>query len=139
MIDFAERVRQHLRMASNRRERESPALLKLLVVEIERLRAERDQARKIISLRVEKIEGLETEIELLRAGKTKHDGDCTIYAALMNERPEDGICTCGFGQQQIWKGRDYKQMYSKERKATFPVVSDAEVKAKREFIEKHFK
>lgn len=28
-----------------------------------------------------------------------HDGDCTIYAALRNHRPEDGICTCGYAHE----------------------------------------
>ena len=41
----------------------------------------------------------------------KHDGDCTIYAALCNGRPEDGICTCGFGRQQVFRG-DRSEMYS---------------------------
>lgn len=51
-----------------------------------------------------------------RADRTRHDGDCTIYASLNNGRPYDGICTCGFGWQQIRKG-DYSQIYSKEREA----------------------
>jgi len=44
---------------------------------------------------------------------TKHAGDCAIYSSLYNGRPEDGICTCGYG----WKLRrkqDWSQMYSKE-------------------------
>jgi len=33
--------------------------------------------------------------------KTRHDGDCTIYASLVNEdMPEAGICTCGFGHER---------------------------------------
>jgi len=43
--------------------------------------------------------------------KTKHDGDCTIYASLDNENPEDGICTCGYGHQR--RG-DESEMYSRE-------------------------
>ena len=47
--------------------------------------------------------------------KTNHDGDCTIYFALINERPEDGICTCGYGLQvkREHLGDDI-QMYSPE-------------------------
>lgn len=48
--------------------------------------------------------------------QTKHDGDCTIYASLVNERPTDGICTCGYGLEQKRKS-DYSQMYSEERLA----------------------
>jgi len=46
--------------------------------------------------------------------KTRHDGDCTIYASLINGNPEDGICTCGYGHQLKRRG-DYSEMYSKER------------------------
>ena len=45
--------------------------------------------------------------------KKQHDGDCTIYALLMNGNPENGICTCGYGWEQVRKG-DWSQMYSKE-------------------------
>ncbi len=44
---------------------------------------------------------------------TKHSGDCTIYASLINNRPEDGICTCGYGLQQKREG-DFSQIYSNE-------------------------
>lgn len=42
-----------------------------------------------------------------------HSGDCTIYSALANGRPEDGICTCGFGWRRKRAG-DESEMYSKE-------------------------
>lgn len=45
--------------------------------------------------------------------KTRHNGDCAIYASLVNERPEDGICTCGYGVQCMREGND-SEMYSKE-------------------------
>jgi len=46
--------------------------------------------------------------------KTRHDGDCSIYACLENiDMPEAGICTCGYGHQQKYKG-DGSKMYSKE-------------------------
>ncbi len=32
---------------------------------------------------------------------TQHDGDCTIYASLHNDNLDDGICTCGYGHQEI--------------------------------------
>lgn len=44
-----------------------------------------------------------------------HSGDCTIYSALANDAPEDGICTCGYG---LGYGRSSaghaSRMYSKE-------------------------
>ena len=43
-----------------------------------------------------------------------HAGDCTIFAALMNGSPEDGICTCGYGRERVRHG-DRSEMYSEER------------------------
>lgn len=48
--------------------------------------------------------------------ETGHAGDCTIYAALCNDHPTDGICTCGYGWRLARKG-DLSQMYSQEREA----------------------
>ncbi len=45
--------------------------------------------------------------------KTRHDGDCSIYASLDNNIPEAGICTCGYGHQLMGQ-EDYSQMYSEE-------------------------
>jgi hypothetical protein len=45
--------------------------------------------------------------------KMRHDGDCSIYVSLDNQRPEAGICTCGYGHQLTWQA-DYSEMYSKE-------------------------
>jgi len=46
--------------------------------------------------------------------KTRHDGDCTIYASLCNENMlEAGICTCGYGREQVQRCK-YGEMYSKE-------------------------
>lgn len=44
----------------------------------------------------------------------QHSGDCTIYRLMMNGRPADGICTCGYGWQLVRRG-DYSEMYSDER------------------------
>lgn len=53
--------------------------------------------------------------------KTKHDGDCSIYSALLNSTPEDGICTCGYAHERqpemFETGRTaewYTLMYSEE-------------------------
>ena len=46
--------------------------------------------------------------------KTRHDGDCSIYASLDNYGvPEAGICTCGYGHRLCGLGDD-SQMYSEE-------------------------
>ena len=45
--------------------------------------------------------------------KTRHDGDCSIYASLDNNIPEAGVCTCGYGHQLRGQA-DYSQRYSKE-------------------------
>lgn len=45
--------------------------------------------------------------------KTKHDGDCTIYAVLDNGNPTDGICTCGYGADMRRKC-NYDYIYSQE-------------------------
>jgi hypothetical protein len=44
-----------------------------------------------------------------------HDGDCSIYASMVNQCPEDGICTCGYGHQ-MRRECDYSHMYSDERR-----------------------
>jgi len=44
---------------------------------------------------------------------TRHYGDCTIYSSLINGNPEDGICVCGYGWQEAYKG-DSSYMYSAE-------------------------
>ena len=47
--------------------------------------------------------------------KTRHDGDCSIYASLSNiSMPEAGICTCGFAHQEKIKGDGSEDMYSRE-------------------------
>jgi len=45
--------------------------------------------------------------------KTKHDGDCSIYATLDNGRVEDGICICGYGLERLRNG-DSSEMYSED-------------------------
>jgi hypothetical protein len=48
---------------------------------------------------------------------TKHLGDCTIHRSLINQSPEDGICTCGYGWSLVRRDADWSQMYSAERTA----------------------
>lgn len=43
-----------------------------------------------------------------------HAGDCTIYSALINGTPMDGICTCGYGRECERRG-DFSQKISNER------------------------
>ncbi len=45
--------------------------------------------------------------------RTRHYGDCPIYASLSNDLPECGICCCGYGWELVGKG-DWSEMYSKE-------------------------
>lgn len=42
-----------------------------------------------------------------------HAGDCTIYAALINGTPLDGICTCGYGWECV-RHSDWDKMFSAE-------------------------
>jgi hypothetical protein len=47
--------------------------------------------------------------------KTRHDGDCSIYASLDNlGMPEAGICTCGFGHEKLRENGSPEHMYSRE-------------------------
>lgn len=50
-----------------------------------------------------------------RKTRTRHDGDCSIYASLCNGQVTDGICTCGYSHELI-AGGDYSQVMSRERK-----------------------
>jgi hypothetical protein len=47
----------------------------------------------------------------------KHAGDCTIYSAMGNDEPWDGICTCGGGWREVRKGDGdhYRHMLSPAR------------------------
>ena len=45
----------------------------------------------------------------------KHDGDCTIFASILNNNPTDGICTCGYGLSLIRK-LNGSQIFSDERR-----------------------
>jgi hypothetical protein len=66
-----------------------------------------------MELLVTALEAAQKELSELR--HTQHAGDCTIYSAMMNGCPEDGICTCGYGWMRV-RMADYSQMYSDERK-----------------------
>lgn len=58
------------------------------------------------------------------AEPTSHAGDCTIYRALINGRPVDGVCTCGYGWSIVRKGEgDWSEMYSAELKERLEVLS----------------
>lgn len=46
--------------------------------------------------------------------KARHDGNCTIYAALANGNPEDGICTCGYARGRKGEGDYITSLYSPE-------------------------
>ena len=47
--------------------------------------------------------------------RTKHDGDCSIYSSSDNGKPEDGICTCGYGLDYLRRnGGDKSKLYSEE-------------------------
>ncbi len=58
--------------------------------------------------------------------KTRHDGDCTIYAAMQNGRPWDGICTCGHGWEEFRKGNS-SEMMSEEREVFWGTEDHREV------------
>ena len=45
----------------------------------------------------------------------KHDGDCTIYAAIINGNATDGMCTCGYGRKVLRETGSQSEMYSEER------------------------
>ncbi len=55
----------------------------------------------------------------------RHAGDCTIYSALINGRPYDGICTCGYGWQCVSAKGDESKMLSEERMRQNEKVSHA--------------
>ena len=52
-----------------------------------------------------------------------HLGDCTIYRSIVNQSPEDGICTCGYGWSLVRRDADWSQMYSAERTAEMERVA----------------
>jgi len=48
------------------------------------------------------------------AKRSKHDGDCSIFAIREgSDCLEQGICCCGFGHQNHWHGGE-PEMYSNE-------------------------
>lgn len=53
--------------------------------------------------------------ELVPSEYDGHSGDCTIYSHPSNGGPFDGVCTCGYGWQQVRKC-DWEHMVSAERK-----------------------
>jgi len=45
----------------------------------------------------------------------QHVSDCAIFMSLVNDRPEAGICTCGYGWALRRTG-DWSQVFSEERR-----------------------
>ncbi len=43
--------------------------------------------------------------------KSRHDGNCHFYSSVINGRPFDGICTCGFGLQVMCEARGDSYIY----------------------------
>ncbi len=72
------------------------------------------------------------ENERPRKPRTRHDGDCTIYASLVNDCPEAGVCTCGYGYECVRRG-DRSEMYSDERQAAEAVGKLEKKRDKREW------
>jgi hypothetical protein len=58
-----------------------------------------------------------------KKSEVQHAFDCTIYSSIMNGRPCDGICTCGYGWKIVRSSGDFSQMYSKERLETMSLKS----------------
>jgi hypothetical protein len=61
--------------------------------------------------------------------KTRHDGDCSYYAALVNGNPTDGICICGYAHQLQIQGDPqghWEQLYSPEKRAVLYLKSASE-------------
>ena len=60
--------------------------------------------------------------------KTRHDGDCSVYASLGNyDMPEAGICTCGYAHEQQFQG-NHNEMYSEELLAKLGIGRDRKKK-----------
>jgi len=57
-----------------------------------------------------------TIIGLANRKLSQHSGDCSVYASLHNGRPEDGVCTCGYGLQVMRETGDNKELCSEELK-----------------------
>ena len=55
-----------------------------------------------------------TIIELKERKLLNHSGDCTRYASLITQTPESGICTCGYGLQQMRETGNNSELYSGE-------------------------
>ncbi len=49
-----------------------------------------------------------------KMNQREHVGDCSIYASLINEFPEAGICTCGYGLNCFRKNGYFSELYSDE-------------------------
>ena len=73
-----------------------------------------------------------------REEKDGHAGDCTIYASLINNTPESGICTCGYGWRKVRQGK-WGEMYSKEMRAKLKKEYDDLPKEQKQKIRKLFK
>jgi hypothetical protein len=55
--------------------------------------------------------------------RKQHWGDCTIYSALINRMPWDGICTCGYGWDYLSRnGGDDAHMFSDEYREKHRII-----------------
>ena len=55
-----------------------------------------------------------TIVDLSKRRFEKHSGDCSIYSSLINNTPEAGVCTCGYGLQVMRKTGNHRDLYSTE-------------------------
>ena len=59
--------------------------------------------------------------------KTKHDGDCSIFAAIDNGTPDCGVCTCGYGIQGMREDAGIEELYSSERISALHAIQDGTI------------
>jgi len=77
--------------------------------------------QRLVNDLTKRMGGLQDRLALTIIGLNKrkpkqHSGDCTIYTSLINDTPEAGVCTCGYGLNLMRETGDYEELYSKELK-----------------------
>lgn len=60
---------------------------------------------------------MDTDYSRPRRNLAAHSGDCNIFSSLINDTPECGICTCGYGWSVARSEGHWSQVYSAERSA----------------------
>lgn len=60
---------------------------------------------------------MDTDYARPRRNLAAHSGDCNIFSSLINDTPECGICTCGYGWSVARSEGHWSQVYSAERSA----------------------